>query len=294
MPPSTQAPSQADWKNIQIKVLERAESLPSLSSVVHEFLELSRREFFTAKDFERVIIKDQALVARLLKIANSGMFGASREIRTIPEAVVLVGLENMKNMVYAVSASGLMRRDMKSYPYPDTGFWMHSIGVGITCRAICEPSRKPPLAAEEAFVAGLLHDVAKLILDDFLDPAPGQRAVSLEEERQICGLDHTELAEHILKSWHIPQPITETVRFHHDPCQDGGWHPGAALVHLADFICNTWGVGCQELMNLGEEIRPQDHGPILETLGLTEAILPQILLRVRQKMAELANYYEGS
>jgi HD-like signal output (HDOD) protein len=276
----TQAPSQADWKNIQIKVLERAENLPSLSSVVHEFLELSRREFFTGKDFERVIIKDQALVARLLKIANSGMFGAPREIRTIPEAVVLVGLENMKNMVYAVSASGLMRREMKCYSYPDAGFWMHSIGVGITCRAICEPSRKPPLAAEEAFVAGLLHDVAKLILDDFLDPAPGQRVVTLEEEREICGLDHTELAEHILKSWHIPQ------------CQDDSWHPGAALVHLADFICNTWGVGSQELMSLGEEIRPQDHQAILETLGLTDGILPQILLRVRQKMAELANYYE--
>ena len=292
MPPSTKAPSQADWKNIQIKVLERAESLPSLSSVVHEFLELSRREFFTGKDFERVIIKDQALVARLLKIANSGMFGTPREIRTIPEAVVLVGLENMKNMVYAVSAGGLMRREMKCYSYPDAGFWMHSIGVGITCRAICEPSRKPPLSAEEAFVAGLLHDVAKLILDDFLDPAPGQRVVTLEEEREICGLDHTELAEHILKSWHIPQPICETVRFHHQPCQDDIWQPGAALVHLADFICNTWGVGSQELMNLGEEIRPEDHQPILETLGLTDAILPQILLRVRQKMAELANYYE--
>jgi HD-like signal output (HDOD) protein len=294
MPPSTKAPSQADWKNIQIKVLERSESLPSLSSVVHEFLELAQREFFTAKDFERVIIKDQALVARLLKIANSGMFGASREIRTIPEAVVLVGLENMKNMVYAVSAGGLMRREMKSYQYPDKGFWMHSIGVGMTCRAICEPSRVSPIGAEEAFVAGLLHDVAKLILDDFLDPTEGQRAVTLEEERGICGLDHTELAEHILKSWHIPQPITEAVRFHHAPCQDETWHPGGAIVHLADIVCNTWGVGSQELMNLGEEIRPEDHQQILETLGLAKPILPQILLRVRQKMAELANYYEDS
>ena len=182
----------------------------------------------------------------------------------------------------------------RSYRYPGRGFWMHALGVGMTCRAISEPSRRSVLAGEEAFVAGLLHDAAKLILDDFLDPAAGLREVTLEEERATCGMDHTELAEHILKSWHIPETIAEAVRFHHDPCPDGEWRVGAAIVHLADHVCNTWGVGSQELMNLGEEIEPAEHAELLEALGLAQPALPQVLLRVRQKIAELEEFQPDS
>ena len=91
---STATPAATDksWRNIRFEVLEKMESLPSLNSVVLEFLELSQREYFTAKDFETVISKDQALTARVLKLANSGMYGRSRSIKNLTEAVVVVGL----------------------------------------------------------------------------------------------------------------------------------------------------------------------------------------------------------
>ena len=88
-----------DWRTVRFDVLERIESLPSLSNVVVEFLELARREFFTAKDFEAVICKDQALVARLLRLANSGIYGKPRSVRSVAEAVVLIGLNDMKKIV---------------------------------------------------------------------------------------------------------------------------------------------------------------------------------------------------
>lgn len=286
-----QTNQQADSQTIRSQVLGKIESLPSLSSVVHEFLELSRREYFTAKDFERVIIKDQALVARLLKVANSGFFGSSRSINTIPEAVVLVGLDNMKNMVYAVSSGGMMLQKLKSYRYPGKGFWLHAMSVGLTSRALSEAARNATIKGEEAFVAGLLHDVAKLLIDGFLDPTPGPRRVKIEEEREICGLDHAELAEQILKLWNIPEPIAESVRYHHSTQQDGKWHLGAAVVSLADSICNTWGIGTQELMDLGEEIWAGDYTEILDALGIPEDDLPKVLLKTRQKLVKLEDFY---
>jgi putative nucleotidyltransferase with HDIG domain len=292
MSDATLTEGKSDWKLVRMQVLDRIESLPSRSTVVHEFLELSRRDFFTAKDFEKVLIKDQALVARLLKVANSALFGRSRKIQTIPEAVVLIGLENLKNIVYAVSSDGLMRRELRCYDYPAKGFWIHGVGVGMTARALSEVSRKGTLHSEEAYVGGLLHDVAKLIIDDFLETEPGPRPVTMEEERQAVGMDHTELAEHILRRWNIPEDISDAVRYHHEPCQEGEWHLGGAVVSLADAICNTWGIGKHESLNLGGEIDVEEHRRAMDALGLAEVALPPILLRIRQNLAELEGYYE--
>ena len=172
-----------NWRTVRFDVLERIEQLPSLSNVVNEFLMLARREFFTAKDFEQVISKDQALVARLLKVANSGLYGRARSIDSIPEAVVLIGLENLKKIVYSVSAEGLMRRELPAYDYHvDHGFWLHALAVANASRVVAEALPDCPLRGEEAFVAGLVHDVGKLVIVDFL-PA-GQKAVTLEDEKK--------------------------------------------------------------------------------------------------------------
>ena len=130
-----------EWKTVRFEVLESIESLPSLSLVVTEFLALARRDFFTAKDFERVISKDQALVARLLKVANSGLYGRSRTITSIPEAVVLIGVDHLKKIVYAVSSEGLTKRRLENYDYhPEEGFWLHAMGVGYATKVLVEAS----------------------------------------------------------------------------------------------------------------------------------------------------------
>jgi HD-like signal output (HDOD) protein len=280
------------WKTVQMDVLDRIEKLPSLSVVVTEFLEMARQDIFTARDFEKILTKDQALVARLLKIANSGMFSGSRSVKSIPEALVLIGMENMKKIVYAVSSEGLLRQELKCYHYPEKGFWMHSMGCGTLCRAVAETSQQSSLNGDEAFVAGLIHDVGKLIIDDFLDRSAGTREVTLPEEVKACGLDHAELAAHIMKVWKIPEPIQEAVRHHHTPRVGDEWHSGAVVVHLADTIANTWRIGKQSLMSLGEDI---DTAPLAEpmaAIGLPEEKVPQMLMDVRQNLARLQDLYD--
>jgi HD-like signal output (HDOD) protein len=253
---------------------------------------MARQELFTARDFEKILTKDQALVARLLKIANSGMFSGSRSVKSIPEALVLIGMDNMKKIVYAVSSDGLLRQELKCYHYPEKGFWMHSMGCGTLGRAVAESAEDCELNGDEAFVAGLIHDVGKLIIDDFLDKSQGSREITLAEEVAACGLDHAELAAHIMEIWKIPAPIQEAVLHHHAPQAEAGWHKGAVVVHLADAIANTWRIGKQSLMSLGEDIDLAPLAPAMAAIGLGEPKVPQMLMDVRQNLARLQDLYE--
>ena len=284
----------AEVKSTRKAVLARIERLPSLSTVVSEFLEISRSELFSGKDFERVICKDQVLVGRLLKVANSGMYGRSRSIKTISDAVVRIGLDEIKKIVYAVSNEGLLRRDFKVYRYPDKGFWKHSMGVGVVCRSLMEESSKAHLAGEQSFIAGLVHDVGKLLIDDFLDAGPGVRHVDMTVEKETVGLDHAELGERIMTSWSIPEEIAEAVKYHHDPHASGGLHRGALAVNAADKLCNMWGVGTQPYMDLGEEIDKELFREILDEFKITDAKWEEILWDVRQKLAGLEELYGGN
>jgi HD-like signal output (HDOD) protein len=281
-----------EWKSIRFEVLERVEQLPSLSSVVTEFLALARRDFFTAKDFEKVISKDQALVARLLKVANSGLYGRSRSINSIPEAVVLIGLENLKKIVFTVSTEGMTQRQLSSYDYhEERGFWLHSMGVGNTSRVLAAAIPNAPLREEEAFVAGLLHDVGKLVIADFLE---SDRGVPVSEEAEIesVGLDHAELAEYILHQWNLPDTITGAVRYHHDYKAAGAHLGGAAILALAQEICGVWGIGRKNPVDLSEEIPITTCCEILDDLGLPQNKWEQILWEVRQNLVELDSIFD--
>lgn len=280
------------WRAVNLDVLQRIDDLPSLSTVVAEFLDLTRRDFFTAKDFEAVISKDQALVARLLKVANSAMYGRPRSIHSIPEAVVLVGLDQMKRIVFSVSTEGFTRTRLVNYAYePHRGYWMHSTAVGLAARAITGILVDKPLHAEEAFVAGLLHDVGKLIIDDFLDPELGAREVSLDEEADAVGLDHAELAEYILRQWKLPETIVDSIRDHHRDLDLADTPAGARLLQLAEAIVATWNIGRTFEVDLGDEFDADTHRGLLDQLGVPEQRLPQVIWDVRQSLSGIDKLY---
>lgn len=282
---ATSAPA-GTWKTVRFEVLEKIESLPSLSIVVTEFLALARRDFFTAKDFETVISKDQALVARLLKVANSGLYGRSRSITTIPEAVVLIGVDNLKKIVYAVSSEGLTRQRLENYSYhPDQGFWLHSMGVGYATKVLVEASSQCPLHGEEGFVAGLLHDVGQLVIDEFLPY--GKKDITLEDESEAVGLDHAELAEYILKQWNLPSSTSTTVRYHHDYTNGGEMAGGAAALALAEGVCSTWQLGMNVPMDLSGEVPREQFSELIHFLGLDPSKWDQVIWDIRQSLVGL-------
>lgn len=280
-----------NWRNVRFDVLERIDKLPSLSTVVHEFLALSRQEFFTAADFEVIISKDQALTARVLKVANSGLYARSRTVPSIAEAVVLIGLDTLKRIVYSVSTEGMTRKDMTHYDYnPGGGFWMHSMAVGLGARVFASAAPRGDLRPEEAFVSGLLHDVAKLIIDDYLPDQNGEK-VSLEAERATVGLDHAELAEYMLKQWNLPPAITDAVRDHHADPSDTECGGGGILLGLAEQLSDLWQVGRGKELDLGKEAPVEQYLPALERIGLVAEAWDSLIWDVRQELANIEELY---
>jgi HD-like signal output (HDOD) protein len=186
-----------------------------------------------------------------------------------------------------------MCRGLRSYPYPDRGFWVHSLAVGMTSRALAEAAPGVSLRGEEAFVAGLLHDVGQLILDDLVDRTLGKRPIAIAEEIAAGGLDHAALGELIARDWNISEQIAIAIRHHHDLGAGAEHGSGAACVALAEVICTTWAIGLQSWMDLGEEIDAREHANLLAALGLPPAVLPEVLWELRRKLAGLDKLYEG-
>ena len=297
-PPATAQPAATgsepseSWRSVKLEVLERIEDLPSFSTVVMEFLDLTHQEFFSASDFEKVLFKDQALVARLLKVANCGLYGRSRNVRSIPEAVILIGLDNLKRIVYAVSAQGLTRTGMRHYGYHENqGFWIHSMAVGQAARILADACPETGLRGEEILVAGLLHDVGKLVLDEFLGERP-HRQVSREMEVAAVGLDHAELAGYILKQWNIPASITGAILHHHDFEQAGEYRKAAALLSLARGVCREWGVGVKNPLDLSWEVPHDRFAAEMEEIGLPADRWQAVVWSMQQSLAGLEELFE--
>jgi HD-like signal output (HDOD) protein len=147
------------------------------------------------------------------------------------------------------------------------------------------------LHGEEAFVAGLLHDVGKLIVDDYLDPEPGKRRVSLAEEADAVGLDHAELAEYILKQWRLPESIVLAIRDHHVPLERTDAAAGARVLQLAQVLVETWQIGHGEPIDLSPDFDAEPHHVLLDRVGLPLSKLPQVVWDVRQNLTGIESLY---
>ena len=168
----------------------------------------------------------------------------------------------------------------------------HCAETAAMAKEIATAEKAKKEIADASFMAGFLHDVGKLIIDGFLDKSKGIREVTREEEVEACGLDHAELAAHIMKVWNIPEPIQEAVRLHHEPQQGDTWCTGAAIVNYADSICHTWGIGKQALMDLGEDVDLARHRDLMTAIDLSEEQMPQILMDVRQNLVKIEDLYD--
>jgi HD-like signal output (HDOD) protein len=173
----------------------------------------------------------------------------------------------------------------------ENGFWEHSLGIAQAGRVLAEISPACPLRTEEIFVAGLLHDIGKLVIDEFL-PANFGKRVSREQEVEAVGLDHAELAEYVLRQWNLPEGIVACVRYHHDYRQAGEWAPAAAVLTLAENICSYWGIGRKHPIDLAEEVPVTNFREIMADLDLPAEKWDQMIWDIQQNLVGLGGVFQ--
>lgn len=200
----------------------------------------------TAKDLQDIIQQDQALAARVLKIANSAFYGFSRSVTSLTGAIGAVGFNTIKSMV----VSSVVRDLFKTFGLTEQLLWEHSLGCAFAARRIAREVRFPKF--EEAFLAGLLHDIGKVILYMRLPQQmsaiiqavynnPG--AAFFQLERTSFGFDHAQLGQLVARKWNFAEEIEEAIGVHHFP-ETARKNPQLAMiVNLANFMCHKLQIG---------------------------------------------------
>ena len=269
------------------ELVEQIESLPPLPTIVHEVLSVTGCADSSADDVARVLSRDPAIAAKILRVANSPFYGVAREITQISRAVVMLGSIAVRNLVMGICARDTLASAVRDVPEHST-LWRHSTAVASGCELIARQAGFKP--AEEAFVAGLLHDIGQLAMVIFQPEA--FRAVLREQriggrflglERRHLGIDHTEAGYQILSQWGLPESLCEVVRRHHAQQIHSQHAPASllAIVMLADALAQVMGIGLD--FPAGSTRRIEASATLL---GLSDSDLLRILNGWERRMEE--------
>lgn len=231
----------------------------------------------------RIISEDQGLTARMLKLANSPLYGYPSRIETISQAVLIIGTKQIRDLALATSVISLFKGIPGGLVSMDT-FWRHSIACGVIARVIAGYQRKPNI--ERFFTVGVLHDIGRLLL---FSSAPEEfkkiMTCSKEEkkplfrlERAKLGFDHSDVGGALLKNWKLSSSLTELVAYHHNPLK-AAQHPGeTAVIHISDVIAHALQTG-----NSGDFLVPPLQEQAWGQLKLPIGILPYIVEQSMQQ-----------
>lgn len=216
----------------------RLVSLPEVCIRVNEMMGDTQ---VTASDIGKVIGQDAGLTARLLKIVNSSFYGFPSRIETVSRAVTVIGLRELRGLVLAASAIETFSK-IPNDIFNIVNFWRHSVYCGVVAQLLAELQNV--LHSERLFVAGLLHDVGKLIVcnklpklsREVIEKVILEGRLDFEVEQELMGFDHTEVGGELLKEWQMPETLYEAVRFHHEPQKSEKTSMEACLVHIANTM----------------------------------------------------------
>ncbi len=235
-------------KKTYIRLLSSIRNLPSIPMVMFEVSKLLNNPNTSASELGKMIGKDQGLVAKILTVANSPLYGLPRRVSTIEFAIVILGFEHIKNIVIALSMveafkkDGLKNWDSKTY-------WNHSILTASIAKKIADDLYFPK--SGEAFTAGLLHDLGISIIQRYFNKefnlinelVDNQQMRYLKAEEQILGLTHQEIGKFLISRWNLPSSLGDVICNHHQPSRSEENKVIASIIHLADYMTQYLNAG---------------------------------------------------
>jgi putative nucleotidyltransferase with HDIG domain len=231
------------------KVTESIISLPTLPTVVTKMIELVDNPKTSAASLARLISTDQALTAKILKLANSAYYGFPREISTVNMAIVVLGFNTVKDMGLSLSVFEVFKDADTGAHFDVSKFWEHSIACGAASRMLAR--RLKYRFVGEAFVAGLLHDIGKVILNQYVHKefveiiaiaATGETTIEIAEN-SIIGTGHPQVGSWLAEKWNLPKIIVESIAFHHDPWEAKTEPLLVAIVSVANYLSHLCKIG---------------------------------------------------
>lgn len=265
---------------LQKKIMDSIKSIPPMNQVIDKARKVIENPDSSFEELATLIEKDQALAVNVLKIANSAYYRRVTAVSSIKEAVVVLGFETLDELITIACVSPHLHKRLKGYDIKADSVWWHSLASASGAKIIAHMT--DPSFENEAFTAGLIHDVGKLVFDKyvyerkdiFLEHMSDDQVTFYDAEKIIFGLDHAEIAEKICKKWNFPKRITTAIKYHHNPWASRN-NELSYIVHASDQIAAWAELGAEDLMlDISDEL--------LERLGLKTDDVEQILIEVTE------------
>jgi HD-like signal output (HDOD) protein len=237
-------------------------------------------------DITKIITEDQGLTARILKLANSPLFGYYCKVDSISKAVTIIGTRQLRDLALASSVIRIFRGIPEELVSMEP-FWKHSICCGIIARSLATYLREGNV--ERFFVTGILHDVGQLAMCAVMPEVMRETIVSSRDNRQLyhqtermrLGFDHAEAGAALFRTWKIPASIFEPVACHHLPFTAKQFPLEAAVIHLADIICQGLELGSSAEWC----VTPLDQSA-WQLLGLPAGVLDTVIRQSEPQIEE--------
>ena len=228
------------------QAVAKVRDLPSLPAVVAELIRTFGDADVATSELAAQISKDQALAAKTLRLANSSFYGLQSRVRTIDQAITVLGFDSVRSLVTAAGVVGQFRgTDGGAVDF--TAFWRHAVGTAVCAKSL---ARLAGCKQEFAFVSGLLHDIGRLVLvtsfpEQYAAVLDCQRSTGsevLHAERSVLGIDHALVGQALARHWKFPALIQRAIGHHHGPeREDLG--DIASVIHVANAIVHALDLG---------------------------------------------------
>ena len=228
------------------QLLQEARDLPPIPQAVQRALTLIYNPESNASELAAILSTDQALAAKVLRWANSAYYGIENRIVTIQQAIVVLGMNILQELVLTYSVSDHLNRPLPGYALLRGELWEHALGTAIGAKLISK--QRHLRLDEEAYFSGLMCDIGKLILErllreiDFSNSEWRQQSF-LYLERTKFGVDHAMLGAEMARRWQLPESLVAAIAYHHEPQAAPDHQSLVAAVHVADVSMTILGIG---------------------------------------------------
>jgi HD-like signal output (HDOD) protein len=234
--------------NLGARITADIHQLESLPGVVIEALNQLSRPDVNLRRVSDVIGQDAVITARMMSIANSVYYRRGAAVHRLSDALVRLGISMVKEVLLTASVLSVMDRSLKGYQLDRGQLWRHSVATGIGAKLLAQYVNYP--YREEAYIAGLMHDIGKLIFDQYLagryqeviELASANEISFVEAESRVLGYDHAQVGGLVIAAWELPARFVETVTFHHAPSQAKDFRELAFIVHMANAFTLSLGL----------------------------------------------------
>jgi HD-like signal output (HDOD) protein len=281
-------------------LVQKITDLPTLPSMMATITRLMQDPRTSAEELGRAIATDPALVSKVLKLVNSAFYGFPGRISTITQAIVILGFSTIRNVVLTTSVLKVFGNS-KSKAFDVESFWEHSLLTGAIAKSLALEKDLP--FTEETFIAGLLHDMGRMVLSQRLTPEfekviafkEKTGANMLESEKAVLGLTHGEVGGWLARKWNLPTPFIDAMIWHHHPLQapvgdarqqrdTGDLIP---LVHAADSMAKSLKDGLPDRENV-KDIHPQ----VWERVGMEGESWERFQRRTKEEVERARAFLE--